>query len=68
MKYDFTHGEEARYIVSVYGEKVQDQMYYHSYRRAKGLFDLLKKEPHEKGTVISIYDLRTDTRKDFAKV
>lgn len=67
MKFDRTNGKNAVYIVTLYGETVADYYYYHYLKDAKNLFNRLKEGNHEKGTIISIYDLINDTRKEFFK-
>ena len=66
MKFDYTKGQTARYMVSVYRELVSDQYYFHYYADAKKLFDDIVKK--EKGAIISIYDMIYDIRKNFIKV
>ena len=67
MRFDCTNGKTARYIVSVYNWNIDDHSYYHYYKDAKILFDKLKARDFENGTVISIYDLIKDQRKEFIR-
>lgn len=68
MRFDYTKGQEARYMTSVYGVNVEDHYYYHIYKEAKAAFDRLKGLEHEPGTSISVYDLKNDVKKEFARV
>ena len=66
MKFNYTKGEEARYLVMVYMELGDDQYYYHTYREAKAKFEALKEdESLEDGAHLSIYDMINDVRKDY---
>lgn len=67
MVFDHTKGERAMYMVSVYRWNVQDRHFYSNYREAKAFFNALKEEDHEKGTVISLYNVPKDIRKEFVK-
>lgn len=67
MRFDHTEGKKAKYMVSLYGWNVHDVYYYHYGREAKAAFEALKGKPNKPGTVISIYDMVTDTRKAFYK-
>lgn len=66
MRFDHTKGKTARYVVTLYGWNVEDHSYFHYYKEAKSLFDRLKGH-QDCGTVLSIYDLSKDVRKDFIK-
>ena len=66
MKFNYTHGNEAKYMVSVYGWNISDYYYCHEYKQAKELFNKLKELV--KDASISIYDIKKDIRKEFAKV
>ena len=67
MKFDFTKGKSAKYMVSIYmPDGCHDQLYYHYYREAKTKLDKLSTCGHyERGTVISLYDIKNDIRKDY---
>lgn len=67
MKFDFTQGREPRYMVSIYRELVSDQLYYPDYWSAKRSFDIEVDKFQEKGTIISLYNLKTDERKAFKR-
>jgi hypothetical protein len=64
MNFDFTHGEEARYMVGIYSETAYDRCFFHLYRKAKEFFD---KHEAKTGESVSIYDLKKDVRKAFKK-
>lgn len=68
MKFDCTHGNEAKYIVSRYGWASHDQYYVDSMATAKTLFEELKVMCEGKDECISIYDLKKDIRKAFTRV
>lgn len=70
MKFDFTKGQPAKYMVSVYDPAgCHDQLYYHYFKEAKAELCRLKESGfYEKGTIISIYDLQKDIRKEFIRV
>lgn len=67
MKFDKTGGKPAKYCVRLYSFNVNDTIYFNSLREAKAEFDKLTAQKHERGTVVSIYDMKTDTRKAFLK-
>lgn len=67
MKFDYTHGNKAKYIVSIYGWNVADHYYCDSYKGAKQLFDSIKSEKHEEGTILSLSDSIKDVRKEFVR-
>ena len=66
MRFDFTKGKEARYMVGVFMEINEDLYYFHTYREAKAKFDELKEDENlEDGAHLSIYDMIKDIRKDY---
>lgn len=67
MRFDYAKGQPAKYIVNVYRWNSSDQYYVHYYREAKHLLESLKKQEAE-GTTISVYDLKNDIRKDYARI
>lgn len=67
MRFDYTKGEEAKYVVSLYNWNINDHLYYHTYKEAKEHFNKLKNGFFPEGTVVSIYDLKKDVRKAFKK-
>ena len=67
MRFDYTHGNRAKYIVSLYGWNVGDHYYCDSYKQAKRIFDDIKNREHEKGTTLSLSDIAKDIRKEFMK-
>ena len=66
MRFDRTEGKTERYVVSLYGENVEDHYYYHYYNKAKKLYESMRGE-QKPGTVLSIYDVEKDIRKEFSK-
>lgn len=68
MNFDYTHGEDAKYLVLVTAWNVVDRYYFHSYREAKGMFNRLLDGKYGGGAIISVYDMKKDVRKDFAKI
>lgn len=73
MKFDFTGGEKANYMVNLYIWNKEtgmwdegDHMYYHSFAEAKAKFKELANQPMEPNTVISV-DSMQDVRKLFKR-
>ena len=67
MRFDYTKGKEPRYMVSSHRELTDDHCYFHYYKEAAEMFEKLKtSETH--GTSISLYDLKLDVRKAYARV
>ena len=67
MKFDRTNGKTAKYVLTIYGERVEDHYYYHYYKEADKHFDQLLRCVWDKGTILSIYDLKKDVQKNFIK-
>ena len=67
MRFDYTQGRPAKYLVSVYAFNVHDLYFYADYKAAKAGFNELGKTPHDRGTVLSLYDLKNDVRKEFTR-
>lgn len=63
MRYDYTKGKEARYILSVNRWNGSDYLYFHEYSEAKRAFEKHKLIVEEYGTSLNIYDLKKDVRK-----
>jgi len=68
MKFDYTHGNEAKYMVSAHRWNVSDQYYVDSMKKAKELFEDIKQTNKGDDVSVSIYDLKKDVRKAFARV
>lgn len=68
MRFDYTHGEKARYMVSIYAWNVNDHYYFHSFKDASQFFEKAKKDYEGRDYFIGLNDLRRDIRKDWAKV
>lgn len=67
MRFDRTKGQTAKYLVSIYGETVEDKYYYHYFKEADKFFNSLLRCVWEAGTAISLYDMQKDVRKAFIK-
>lgn len=67
MRFDYTHGNKAKYMVSLYGFNVEDHYYCDTYKGAKAVYDGLLGASHAKGTVLSLSDLTKDVRKEFKR-
>ena len=66
MTFDYSKGYEPRYMVSLYGETLEDHYYSRTYTEAKEIFKRLQEKPWVKaGTIISLYDMTHDIRKEF---
>lgn len=68
MNFDYTKGKSPRYMVFVYRGFTNDRYFVHDYSTAKKLFDELKAQEAGSDSVVSIYDVEKDIRKEFAKV
>ena len=70
MRFDFTKGKTAVYMVSIYTpDGCDDHLYYHYYKEAMEKFQKLKNSEHyEKGTSFSIYDMNKDVRKEYCRI
>lgn len=66
MKFDYTKGQEARYMVSIHRWNADDHYYLHNYRDAKKLFDEIKQK--EKDASVNLWDMKKDIRKDYVRV
>jgi NifB/MoaA-like Fe-S oxidoreductase len=66
MKFDYTHGKTAKYMVSVHGWNVNDQYYYGDYKSAKEMFSRMVDRRLD-GVSVSLWDMVKDIRKEFAK-
>lgn len=66
MKFDYTEGKKATYMISVHWWNGGDQYYFGGYRKAKEHFNKLAENVKD-GVSISLYDMKKDTKKDFVK-
>lgn len=66
MRFDYTNGKSAQYIVSRYSGLTEDHMYFHYYGEAKKMYDKLEKTA-DRGVTVSLYDMIKDVRKAFHK-
>lgn len=67
MRFDYTKGQYAKYMVSIYREIGEDFYYFHSFKEAKEFFGRIK-ESEGKGTTISLWDIKNDIRKDYERI
>lgn len=67
MRFDYTKGQGAKYMVSIHRESGDDFYYFHYFKGAKELFDSAKTREAE-GTSISLYDMKKDIRKEYVRV
>ena len=67
MRFDYTKGQVAKYMVSIHRESGDDFYYFHYFKGAKELFDSAKTREAE-GTSLSLYDMKKDIRKEYARV
>ena len=61
MRFDYTHGEKARYVVSVYGELVNDSYFFADYEKAKKMFGEISDEYTDKPNqrvIIAVWDIK----------
>ena len=70
MKFDFTKGKPARYLVGIYMPNgCHDHIYYHYYKEAKQkIKQLIDSKHYEKGTRISLSDIKKDIRKEYIRL
>lgn len=66
MKFDYTHGKEAKYMVSIHGWNFDDHYYFGEAAAAKKMFKEIA-ERKEKGITASLWDMKRDIRKDFIR-
>lgn len=67
MRFDYTKGQHANYMVSIHRWNGNDFYYFHYFKDAKKLYDDVKGK-EEKGTSVSIWDMTRDIRKDYVRV
>ena len=69
MKFDYTHGKPARYLVAITWWNGRDLYYFNAYRGAINLYNtILTNNDYPTGSAISLYDIRKDVRKEFSKI
>jgi hypothetical protein len=61
MKFDYTHGKEAKYIVSLYSWNVSDHYYMSDLDVAEKVYEKIVKNC-KKGDLVSIYDIKKDRK------
>lgn len=67
MRFYRNKGKPAKYLVSVYGWNIEDKYYYSAYKDAKEFFNTIKDKETKAGNAVSVYDMKNDIRKDFAR-
>ena len=67
MKFDFTKGKSPKYMVSIYGELIEDKIIYHYYRDAMSKFASIVAQGQPQGVAVSVYDMTKDVRKAYKK-
>ena len=69
MKFDYTHGKPARYLVMATWWNGRDMYYFSAYRDAINLYKALQANGnYHNDTVISVYDIVKDVRKEFSRI
>ena len=70
MKFDYTHGEPARYLVIITWWNGRDMYYFNTHKEAIKLYKSIQASSNDypKGAVISLYDIRKDVRKEFSRI
>ncbi len=66
MKFDYTKGKKAQYMVSIYSWNFSDHYYFSDADTAKKFFKKAGKEKEE-GVSVSLWDMQKDIRKEFVK-
>ena len=61
MNFDYTHGKEARYLVSVHWDMVSDGYYVSDLKTANKMFNDFVR--NYSPNIVSIYNLKNDVRK-----
>ncbi len=67
MRFDYTKGKEAKYMVTLYSWNVNDRSFFHSFDEAKALFDRLKNS-ELKDALVSLWDVKKDVRKEYVRL
>ena len=67
MRFDYTKGQPAKYLVSIYRETSEDFYYFHYFKAAKEFFEAARAK-EASGTSISLWDMATDVKKSFVRV
>ena len=65
MRFDYSKGKEARYLVAIHYETTDDYYFFHYYADAKLLFKNCKENNGAKIRTLVLSDLKLDVRKDF---
>jgi hypothetical protein len=67
MRFNYTKGQYANYMVSIHREIGEDFYYFHYFKEAKEFFDTAKTR-ETKGTSLSLWDMKKDIRKDYERI
>lgn len=67
MKFDCTHGKEAKYMVTTYAWNGVDHCYFSNFREASTHFKELADKEMKRDTIISLWDLKKDVRKAYKR-
>ena len=67
MRFNYTHGKEAKYQVSIHRWNVSDFYYFSNYRDAKKCFNEWA-DGEEEGTSLSLWDMGKDVRKEYVRL
>lgn len=62
MRFDYTNGKTAKYILSIYSDVIADHYYYADLASARKLFNKLTSAELPRGTSVHIYNLKKDVR------
>lgn len=68
MKFNYTKGRDPKYMVSLHRHDVDDFYYFHYFKEAKELFKKLRDGKQPKDTVINLWDVVHDVRKDYVRL
>ena len=70
MRFNYTNGKEAKYLVAIHYDTTDDYYYFNRFNEAKRLFNSVKEDATKAGRVCSLVlsDLKADVRKDFYRV
>lgn len=66
MRFDFTHGKPAKYMVSLYGWNVEDHIYFSEWEAARDCFER-KKGNITAGQSLSLVDMANDFQMQYVE-
>ena len=67
MKFDYTHGKPAKFMVTVYGWNIEDRFLYNTYADAEKQYKIICAKDYDNDWATSLYDLVKDERKAYHK-